>query len=711
MAYLDDTGLAYFWGKIKAWANSVFALLGHTHPASDVTLMTGYSKPASGSAVAASDTLNQAVGKLEAKVDDALDDSGYVHKTGDELVQGVKTFSNDHSWSSDYDQHLTSVQLQSPVLDRTVAPDRSTYMGMVFLDKNSSVDLDYTSRLSAVEFGKYAESSNLEDAKCAVYLKLYNPTTTTRSAATFGLDYDQGDRFFAYAPSTSDSRTSGTDILTRDWIPKDTRIVHTSGSETIGGTKTFNATIKLAYTTVTRGTNPDSKLFRALRILDTNGEYIGNFGIAVDANGTTSAYLNAYNFVPGSSAYGEIGIHYPKNGTPYTYCITPPANDDSTKIATTEWVNDTCLPLSGGTVTGTLILSRTTDADETTNTKPALIVGGTDTQPHIEIDNNEIIAKANGASTATLYLSGSDIYLLGNSIHVPTAASSSNSDIAASTAWVKSNFVSLSNTQSIGGAKTFTSSITVERANPYVFFNETDQTRWSPSGTAYQGLYFRDKDSANLAQIIILNYTDWVGMRIVTYANTGTAINDSYIGIGGGDGSNVKYLAPFSTGTFSLGNPNHFFTDVYCNNASITTSDEKVKTSISEIPDEVLDAWGDVSFLSFQFTDAVEKKGASARIHSGLVSQRIDAAFKARGIDGFRWGFLCRDQGDAVDRDEKQPDGTIRHFHEDAFDNWGVRYTEALCLEAAYQRRENARLKKRVADLEERLAALELKIS
>ena len=28
MAYLDNTGLAYFWGKIKAWANSAFALLG-----------------------------------------------------------------------------------------------------------------------------------------------------------------------------------------------------------------------------------------------------------------------------------------------------------------------------------------------------------------------------------------------------------------------------------------------------------------------------------------------------------------------------------------------------------------------------------------------------------------------------------------------------------------------------------------------------------
>jgi hypothetical protein len=35
---------------------------------------------------------------------------------------------------------------------------------------------------------------------------------------------------------------------------------------------------------------------------------------------------------------------------------------------------------------------------------PALIVGGSDTGTHLEIDCNEIIAKTNGTSIATLYL-------------------------------------------------------------------------------------------------------------------------------------------------------------------------------------------------------------------------------------------------------------------------------------------------------------------
>ena len=62
------------------------------------------------------------------------------------------------------------------------------------------------------------------------------------------------------------------------------------------------------------------------------------------------------------------------------------------------------LSTSGGTVTGTLTLSKTQDAAGGSNNSPALIVGGTATSGHIEIDANEILAKTNGTTPTILNL-------------------------------------------------------------------------------------------------------------------------------------------------------------------------------------------------------------------------------------------------------------------------------------------------------------------
>ena len=70
------------------------------------------------------------------------------------------------------------------------------------------------------------------------------------------------------------------------------------------------------------------------------------------------------------------------------------------------------------TLSGTLILNKTTDLSGTANNGPALIIGGPQTGAHMEIDANEIHAKATGTTVADLYLNneGGTVYQNGKPI-------------------------------------------------------------------------------------------------------------------------------------------------------------------------------------------------------------------------------------------------------------------------------------------------------
>lgn len=188
-------------------------------------------------------------------------------------------------------------------------------------------------------------------------------------------------------------------------------------------------------------------------------------------------------------------------------------------------------------------------------------------------------------------------------------------------------------------------------------------------------------------------------MILATSTDSGAGALTNRFGMFGSANESYNVLRPSSDNDLSLGSGSRRWSVVYAGTGTINTSDERLKHDIQPIPDEWLDAWGDVSWVRFQFVDSVALKGPDgARWHVGLVAQRVQAAFAARGIDALRIGLLCYDAW------EHEPEvldeaGRVDRPERPAGNRYGIRYEEALALEAAWVRRELARLHGELAHL------------
>ena len=573
--YLDQTGLAYFWSKLKAWASGLF-----------------------------------------------------VHRTGAETVHDLKAFASARSSNP-----VNGIAVQSLDIDKGVAPSVDCFCSLGLFDKDFSAESASSeadvlaSRLATLEYA--ARSTGRVDLQ----FYIQDPDSVLNDGLRFRIGYEADRTPFFVGPSTKDNPYSG-EIITYDWLPKDTRLVHTTGDETIGGSKIFGNWTRF------RGSGAALSLEDTSAVLATNSDSQWRI-LARDKN---------------LAEIGAVRWHWSSTG----------------QRLWQAWVKNT----SGGN---------------------SVIQVGWD---------------ANGIAFATC---------------PSTSTSRSNAADIVTRDFIPNDtrIVHTTGNEDIGGYKTFSNSPTVylwegDNTIQAMRINATKGT--NPTGSGKYATVAAFEKSGNLYvanRIAALHlYVDTGGntyASLTAYKYVSGATNASdFSCICAPDGTSYQRstsIRPLTNNAYSLGTGTYKYTAVYATNGSIQTSDERFKHDIGFIPDAVLDVWESVEWKQFRMLDSVQKKGrASARVHVGAIAQQIEKAFADAGLDAAAYGFFCHDEWEQT-QEVRDGDGRVVVPYNPAGDSYALRYDEALCIEAAYLRRENARLKKRVADLEERLAALELKIS
>lgn len=163
---------------------------------------------------------------------------------------------------------------------------------------------------------------------------------------------------------------------------------------------------------------------------------------------------------------------------------------------------------------------------------------------------------------------------------------------------------------------------------------------------------------------------------------------------------------PLADAVYNFGSGSGRINNSFFAVAPTVGSDSRYKSKPEEIADLVLDAWQKVEYQHYKLKAAIEDKGEDgARIHTGLIAQHVIEAFKSVGLDACDYGLICHDSWPYQPEVEEvlNDDGSIMiHGSPEimADDRYGIRYEEALAMEAALMRRTTAHMQERLAALE-----------
>lgn len=249
---------------------------------------------------------------VKSKVDVKADDDTVVHKTEAETITGKKIFTDD----------------KVPI---TLKRDSdNTYTDIQFHDSNGI-------RVGGIR--SILDSNNIDR------LQLYAASAEgTSILGTIDIRKDSNNGIQATAPAPAASiDTNNIAIMTvgRAVDPSQNfNLLHRSGDEQFHGTKTLknnNPRFGFQHTEIDVTTIPTEQKSSRIFIADKNAKWTAEIANYQNTDGGIVTQMTANN---GDQGVASLQILCKKDGSKYATCPTPPgAADNSTKIATTAWVN------------------------------------------------------------------------------------------------------------------------------------------------------------------------------------------------------------------------------------------------------------------------------------------------------------------------------------------------------------------------------------
>jgi hypothetical protein len=183
------------------------------------------------------------------------------------------------------------------------------------------------------------------------------------------------------------------------------------------------------------------------------------------------------------------------------------------------------------------------------------------------------------------------------------------------------------------------------------------------------------------AETVVTQETDFASSHArFRYTISARNIDGGFTVVGLNWGGDARFT-PTTDNNVNLGAAPTRWANVFAGTGAINTSDGRLKEDVVELSNKELLVAKELRGLirRFRYSDSVQKKGADARLHIGIIAQDVIDAFEAQGLDATQYGILCYDEW------EEQPDtldseGNVIQEGRAAGNVYGIRYDELLAF-------------------------------